>query len=159
MIIDTSKICKATVSLIISHLILSCSFRSSICLTSSRFSDERVHQLQMSMRHASRSPPTKRGGHLPPPTLIPSIPITRFPSFPSFASCSQWNIRMTLSPGLRRADMQMRWCTCIVLRSMKTRADNVTNPTPSPRTLGKRQEDVVLGTTSRRRSFRGSFAR
>lgn len=71
-----------------SHLILSCSFRSSICLTSSRFSDERVHQLQMSMRHASRSPPTRRGGHLPPPTLIPSIPITRFPSFLSFASYS-----------------------------------------------------------------------
>lgn len=44
---------------------------------SSRFSEDRVHQLQTSIRHASRSPPTKRGGHLPPPTLIPSIPITR----------------------------------------------------------------------------------
>jgi len=59
-----------------SHLILSCSFRSSICLMSSRFSEDRVHQLHTSMRHASRSPPTRRGGHLPPPTLIPSIPIT-----------------------------------------------------------------------------------
>jgi len=43
---------------------------------SSRFSEDKVHQLQMSMRHASRSPPTRRGGHLPPPTLILSIPIT-----------------------------------------------------------------------------------
>lgn len=43
---------------------------------SSRFSEDRDHQLQTSMRHARRSPPTRRGGHLPPPTLMPSIPIT-----------------------------------------------------------------------------------
>lgn len=49
---------------------------------SSRFSEDRVHQLQTSMRHASRSPPTRRGGHLPPPTLILSIPITL-----AFVSC------------------------------------------------------------------------
>lgn len=69
---------------------MSCSFRSSICLTSSRFSEDKVHQLQMSIRHAKRSPPTRRGGHLPPPTLIPSIPITL--SFASGASYTRRNI-------------------------------------------------------------------
>lgn len=69
-----------------SHLIFSCSLRSSICRTSSRFSEERVHQLQTSTRQARRRPPTRRGGHLPPPTLIPSIPIALFLSLSLYLS-------------------------------------------------------------------------
>lgn len=69
-----------------SHLIFSCSFSSSICLTSSTFSDDRAHQLQKSMRHTKSNATTKRGGHLPPPTLIPSIPIT-FRVDVAFARC------------------------------------------------------------------------
>lgn len=143
----------------VSHLILSCSFRSSICLMSSRFSDDKVHQLQTSMRHASRSPPTRRGGHLPPPTLIPSIPITLGYSYRAGSRSTEHTPRYRRS-GSRLVHMQTIYVSRAFLLKREPRARN---PTPWNAILAGRRDgefhvDVVVDDALRPASLRNASA-